>query len=37
MIDYMFRLFFIRPSSGLAWRIKEELVQLYEVQSYIMG
>jgi hypothetical protein len=37
IIDYMFRPFFIRPSSGLAWRSKEELVQLYEVQRYIMG
>ena len=23
IIDYMFRPFFIRPSSGLAWRSKE--------------
>jgi len=33
IIDYMFRPFFIRPSSGLAWRRKEELVQLYKVQK----
>jgi hypothetical protein len=33
IIDYMFRPFFIRPSSGLAWRSKEELVQLYKVQK----
>ena len=31
IIDYMFRPFFIRPSSGLAWHSKEELVQLCEV------
>jgi len=33
IIDYMFRPLFIRPSSGLAWRSKEELVQLYKVQN----
>ena len=33
VIDYMFRPFFIRPSSGLAWRSKEELVQLRKVQK----
>ena len=33
IIDYMFRPFFIRPSSVLAWRSREELVQLYKVQK----
>ena len=33
IIDYMFRPFFIRPSSGPTWRSKEELVQLHKVQN----
>jgi hypothetical protein len=36
IIDYMFLPFFIRPSSGLAWLSKEELVQLYKLQKYII-
>ena len=36
IIDYMLRPFFIKPSSGLAWRSKEELVQLYKVERYII-